>query len=144
MKSLLPHLRAVYSIAAVFVMLIFVKTAAYNASHSVGDVFFVLGAILLAVLAGIYGSRWEGRVLPTVVAMALSFSLLAAFASFNWLLHSMMYDLHSLFAEFDVKAPVIFILIVPLMVASGLVAPLFKHCCRRRIAQRIFGNLELG
>ncbi len=127
MKTLHPHILAIYGVMALLISLVFVQAAAYGHSLSLGDSFYVVGAIALTVSAIGYGAKWEGLAFPSMIAMCLSFGLIAVFTSMTWLTRRMIHDIQVNFADTSLRNDVILYVVLPLVVAAILFPPVVRR-----------------
>ncbi|MAK59802.1 MAG: hypothetical protein CMK09_02365 [Ponticaulis sp.] len=138
MKSLIPHLRAIYGVAAVFITLIFLQAVAYKASLEFGDLSYVFGAVALTMLAVLYGARWEGLAFPSMISMTLSFGLVSGFTSANWFVRRILFDIQTPFDQSEVRNAVIVYVILPLVIASILLPPIIRFARQDKVAADVF------
>lgn len=138
MKNLDPHLRAVFSIIAFFLALVFVEAAAYVANMRLGDFCYLLGVSSLTLIAIFYGTRWEGMAFPAMVSMCTTFGLISVFTGMTWMIRRVVYDLPVKFIDSDVRNAIILFVILPLVIASIVMPSVIRKMKRLPSSDAVF------
>ena len=126
MTSLQPHIRAIYGVTAVFIMLVFLQTMSYRFSMALGDMMYIFGTVALAMLSVLYGARWQGLAFPGMISMCLTFGLVSVFTSVCWMVRRMLFDIQSSFDQSELRDEIILFVILPLALASIVLPPVIR------------------
>ncbi len=138
MKNLDPHLRAVFSILAFFMALVFLQGAVCVNAPQFGNFMYLLGVSSLMLVSVFFGLRWQGLAFPAMVPMCTTFGLISVYTGMTWMIRRYLLDLQASFAEADVRNSVILFVILPLVVASIILPSIIRKIRAAPPAEAIF------
>ena len=121
-----PHLRAILGSLSVLVMSMFLIAASYRVGMAFGDGVFGFCVCALTTIAILYGARMEGLAFSSMAAMCLSFGMNASLTGFVWSVRSLIFGVHTPFAEAGARGDVILMILIPSAVIAVIFAPLIK------------------
>ncbi|MFC6197951.1 hypothetical protein [Ponticaulis profundi] len=125
--TLKKHFESVFGMLAMLLALIMAQAAAYNLGGRIGDTLVPLLSLILTGYAIQYAMRQPGNVLPSIVAMTVSFGLLSVFLSFSWYLRRMLFDLNTNYFLTGERDSLILYVVLPHMMLAILAPVLIRR-----------------